>query len=263
MRKNQGWLLLFFSFFVCFSGFAQEVVSTLYSGNLKIDVCKTDDNQYSLSFISEGKKFNTLTPDFPVSLEVRGKKVVSRYNSFSQNGDSLHCFATIQTTRGSIFSVKDVFIASGNGELELKRKIEVLTAVIGDNYFNSLFGFQVATGSLLTDNEFFIPSVWYKGNFDPECHLPAHVPQATDSCFYYREDRITLPLVMFRDKKTGATVSIAHKDAVPNTVMVDNYDDPQNAGYQFGAIGIKQTEGITYETFIYPGSEAERRSTLR
>jgi len=259
MYKFQGWLLLILSLLFCISTGAQELVSTLNSGNLKVEVYKTA-NTYSLSFFSGVEKINTFTPDYPITLEVRGKKVNARYNSFVQNGDSLHCFATIVTTRGSEFSVNDLYLASGNGSMELKRKIEVVKVITGDNYFNSLFGFQVATGSPLTAHEFFIPSVWYKGNFDPECHLPSHVPQATDSCFYYREDRITLPLVMYRNKKSGTTICIAHKDAVPNTVMVDNNDDPQNENYQYGALGIYQKKDTTLQTFIYPGSEAERRN---
>jgi len=252
-------ILLLLSTLFILSGNAQEKVSTLYSGNLKVEVYKAD-NLYSLSFISGVDKFDTYKPDFPVSLIVTGKPVSSKYNSYVQNGESLQCLATIQTANGSIFSIKDLYIASGDGSLELQRELKVLKAIASDSYFNSIFGFQVSKGKLLTANEYFIPAVWYKDNFDPICKLTTSAPRATDSCFYYREDRITLPMVMFRDKTSGATVCIAHKDAVPNTVLSDSANYPVNEEYQFGSLGIFQSKNITYQAFLYPGTEAERRS---
>jgi hypothetical protein len=162
---------------------------------------------------------------------------------------------------GSVFSFSDIYIAKGNGIFELQRNVTVENAASGDSYFNSLFGFITNTHSLkLTDNEYFIPGVWYKGNFTEQGHLPSSIPQISDTCFYYREDRITLPLVMSRKPTTGLTVSIAHKDSKNETVVDDGNKVHINENYQYGALGIKQENNTIYTTFVYPGSEAGRRA---
>lgn len=235
-----------------------QLMSTLNAGSAKIDVIKTIDNQYKLMFYFNSVQINTLDAENPIYLEIADHKFTGKYSSVFSENDTLSCNALLTTINGSQFSVSDKYIASGNGRIELQRKIQIVKGVISDHYFNSLFGFQAATNSKLTDNEYFIPAVWYKGNFETESNLPNYAPQSTDSCFYYREDRITLPLVMFRNKTTGTTISIVHKDANPETVMADNYSILISADFKFGSVGIKQSNNITYQTFIYPGSEATR-----
>ncbi len=234
-----------------------QVVSTLNSGNLKIDVNKSVDNQYNLLFNYGNVLINTLDSENPVYLEVKGKKLTGKYASVQLVNDSLFCSTILTSVSGSQFSVADKYIALGNGKVALERNIVIVKAIPTDN-FNSFFGFQAATKSKIIDNEFFIPSVWYKGNFEAECNLITTVPQSTDSYFYYREDRITLPLVMFRNKTTGTTISIIHQDSDPETITGDNNNVATSAGYQYGALGIRQGNDTTFQTFVYPGSEAGR-----
>ncbi|MEA4851636.1 MAG: T9SS type A sorting domain-containing protein [Paludibacter sp.] len=235
-----------------------QVESTLFSGNAKINVVKVSIAHYKLEFYFNGVLCPTLDADNPIYLEVAGQKFSGKYSSFSQNGDTLFCSSVLTTSNGTQFSVEDKYISHGSEKIELQRNLNIIKGVLSDRYFNSLFGFQVATNSQLTDNEYFVPGVWYKGNFETECNLPATCPKSTDSCFYYREDRITLPLVMFRNKLSGKVVSLVHKDSDPETVMADDYSTLISANYQFGALGIKQINNTTYETFIYPGSEGTR-----
>ena len=70
-----------------------------------------------------------------------------------------------------------------------------------DEGFSSSFGLQFAPEDVLANSEYFIPAVWYKGNFEKDGNIPAGIPVATDLSFLYREDRIPLPVVMMRQKE--------------------------------------------------------------
>jgi len=235
-----------------------QIMSTLQSENSEIVVNKTINNQYNLYFLFEKEQISTLDSENPIYLEVNSEKLVGKYSTVQLVHDTLFCKAVLTTNSGSQFSISDNYIALGNNKFELKRDIAILKASISGEYFNSFFGFQASNNGLLTDNEYFIPGVWYKGNFESDCHLPSGIPQSTDSIFYYREDRITLPLVMFRNKTTGTTIGIIHKNSDNKTVMSDNSNVLTNKEYQYGAVGIKQVKNTTYQTFVYPGSEANR-----
>lgn len=237
----------------------RNMVESVSSNNLKVNIYKHVDNKFSLSFVYKNTEYQTLATDYPVSLEIRAKALNNRYDTYTLNNKTLTCVANILTTRGSSIQVTDNYSISNNDEIDLDRKVQILSVATGDNYFNSLFGFQAAYGAL-TNNDYFVPGVWYKGNFDATANLPSHVPQATDTDFLYREDRLTLPLVMFRDKTSGNTISILHRDSSPQTVMADNNDEYINANYQYGSMGIVQENGTIYQEFMYPGNEKSRAS---
>jgi hypothetical protein len=256
--KNISILLTLFVLFFFTQFIDAQVVSTLNSGNLKIDVNKSVDNQYNLLFKYGNVQINTLDSVNTVYLEVKGKKLAGQYSSVQLTNDTLFCSTVLTSISGSKFSVIDKYIALGNSKIGLERNIVILKAASPTDNFNSFFGFQAATKSKIINNEFFIPGVWYKGNFDYECNLPTNVPQGTDSYFYYREDRITLPMVMFRNKRTGTTISIVHHGSDPETITADNNNVTTSASYQYGALGFRQGNDTTFQTFVYPGSEAER-----
>lgn len=242
--------------------FATGVIANdrLVSGKATIRVNACPANQFSLSFSFDGIDIPTLDPQNPISLEVKGKKLSGKYSSCEFVNDSLICNGLIITPRGSEIAVKDKYFSKGNGRFELKRKLDFKTAKNLDAYFNSLFGFITDSSALrLTKNEYFIPGVWYKGNFTAAGNLPAGTPQSNDKYHYYREDRITLPLVMFRNPANGLTVSIIHEDSPNETVSHDGLGIPINEHYQYGSLGIKRENDTIYTTFLYPGSEHERK----
>lgn len=262
IKYKNFFFILLVSGLIHTAGISAQTVYTLVSGTAKINVVKAADSQYNINFYFNGVQIPLLDAESPVYLEVAGQKFVGKYSTCSLVNDTLDCSALLTTVNGTQFFITDKYVSYGNEQIELKRNLNIKKGVLSDRYFNSLFGFQVSTNSQLTDNEFFIPAVWYKGNFESECNLPASNPQATDSCFYYREDRIPLPLVMFRNRLSGKVISILHKNSNPTTVMADDYNAQISADYQYGALGIKQVNNSTYETFIYPGSEATRKSGI-
>ena len=234
--------------------------SLLTSGNASIQVRTYSEDLFGLSFSFNGNEIPSLEPVDPVSLEVKGKKVTGKYFSCELNNDSLLCKALIVTSRGSEISVIDKYISKGNGIFELQRELDIITAMSLDSHFNSLFGFITdSNATRLTKNEYFIPGVWYKGNFTAAGNLPSGVPASNDVYFYYREDRITLPLVMYRNPVDGLTVSLIHKDSPNETVLQDANGIYINENYQFGSLGIKRENDTISTTFLYPGSEHERK----
>ncbi|MFV0468499.1 MAG: T9SS type A sorting domain-containing protein [Dysgonomonas sp.] len=232
----------------------KELAYSFSSGNLVVNLYKESDQKYSLGYIYNGKEYKTIEPNYPISLEVRTQKLVGRYDSFTVKGDTLLCRASVVSTRGTVFDVADNYIVLGNGVIDMQRKIQIQTVGANDNYFNSFFGLQSGNGAI-ADNEYFVPGVWYKGNFEAECNLPANLPQATDTYFLYREDRITLPLVMSRNKENGTVIMLIHKGSDPQTVMADNNNEYVDENYQYGAIGMKQENSVLTQMFVYPGNE--------
>ena len=59
---------------------------------------------------------------------------------------------------------------------------------------------------------------------------------STDLSFLYREDRIPLPVVMMRQKESGLTFTLVHKDSKCETVLNDSRGVEVDEGYQFGGV---------------------------
>lgn len=196
----------------------------------------------------------------PVVIEVDGEYISSKYGSVEVENGALRCIATVTSPHGSVFAVTDIYRPAADGAFSLIRKVQVDKESELDNHFNTFWGFETGDTSHFTNYEFFIPSVWYKNNFTPEGNIPPNIPQAGDSCFLYRSDRITLPMVMFRNPADNFTISIVHKDNQARSVMADSQGQLVNAGYQFGAVGAKKHNGKLATLFAYPGTEENRRA---
>ncbi|MDL2221803.1 T9SS type A sorting domain-containing protein [Parabacteroides sp. OttesenSCG-928-N08] len=238
-----------------------EVVETLRSGDASIRVETTEDNRYNLSFYLGEREIPSLSPGNPMTIEVNSLEYSGLYNSYSLSGKKLICKGVVESRRKSLFAFTDTYIAKEKGIFELQRSLEVTEVKNGDTYFLSLFGFitdEQATKT--TKNEYFIPGVWYKGNFTPDGNLPAGIPEANDTYFMYREDRITMPLVMFRSPSDKLTVSLIHKDSKCETVVSDSENLFICKDYQYSSVGIKREDNVVYTTLAYPGSEYDRRA---
>lgn len=104
-----------------------------------------------------------------------------------------------------------------------------------------------------------MPGVWYKDN----AHVPpgALAGRLTDRFFYFREDRLPLPLVMQRDRRSGVTLTLTHLGGDPTTFAgEDGLGRLTDARLQFGSVGITNTDGPA-PTFLFPGTEGARTYT--
>lgn len=235
--------------------------ASLASGDVTLNVMRREDNTYTVTFSAYGKEFNAGTDMNPtLMIDVKTNTFYPAYTSYTKTENKVELAATLVTApRTTTLQIKDIYTVKGNGEFDLARKVKV--AELGnDPYeegFSSSFGLQFAPKGVLADNEYFIPGVWYKGNFEKEGNLPPGIPGATDLNFLYREDRVPLPVVMMREKESGLTFTLVHKDSKCETVLNDSQGVETDKDYQFGGVGVvnwKKADTFT-AVVTYPGSD--------
>ena len=238
-----------------------SIETTLNSGDILLNVLRSEDGAYNVTFSGYGNDFNSETNFNPaLMIDVKMGTFYPTYSSYTKEDGKIELKATFVTTpRTVVFEINDAYVAKGSGEFELSRKVKVVD--LGDNPytegFSSSFGLQFASKDFLANNEYFIPAVWYKGNFEKEGNIPSGIPVATDLSFLYREDRIPLPVVMMRQKESGLTFTLVHKDSKCETVLNDSRGVEVDEGYQFGGVGVvnwKKTDTFT-AVVTYPGSD--------
>lgn len=258
MKKQ--FLFSFFCFLFIGSNRILAQEETLPSGEVTLNINKNSDNTYGISFSVYGKTINTASENKPIAITTIVKTYYNSYSKFEKNGSSLKMTAGVVLTKGLTFEVQDIYNAKGNGEFELNRKIKV--ADLGENgwkYFYSSFGLK-SPNKVFLDNQYFVPAVWYKGNFEEAGNIPGGIPTAKDKNFFYREDRIPLPVLMMRDKKEGLTITLIHKDSKSQTVLSDSKGEKTNADYQFGGVGVLNETRLGQESVTasvtYPGSDS-------
>ena len=227
----------------------------LTSGDVTLEFTSSSEG-YVTKLSYKGTEIPFLVAGQPAYLEVQNKVVSGYYNSVTENNGVFTCVANLTSRRGSNFTVTDIYSALASGQIEVKRDVKVLYQKKGDNYFNSAFGVQTTENTNLTDNEYLVPGVLYKGYFDAACNTPAASPQESDVWFLYRDDRTPLPFVMSRGKKNGITINLAHKDSPDRTVVADAQGSASAVGYQFGACGLWRDTAntLTYQEVIFPGT---------
>ena len=120
----------------------------------------------------------------------------------------------------------------------------------------SRFDLQSSLSLTLREQEFFVPGIWYLENR----HVPARALAAdlSEEYFLIREDRMPLPLVMMRNKQTGATLTLIHSRPNGATCLEDySADRVVDARLQFAALGVFSQQDPAL-ALLYPGTEGER-----
>jgi len=254
MRK----LLLFV---LCSAGSLVMAESTsLTCGDMQVLFDSTQEG-YITSITYKGQPYAFEYEGQPATALVGNSEIAaSLYSSVTKVDNTLcACVANVVTVKGSALQFRDTFAALGDNQIEIRRQVKVISAASGDNYFNSFFSIKSPENQELTSNEYLVPGVWYKGNFDAICNTPTSIPHVDDEWFLYRDDRTPLPFVMARGKLGGVTLTLAHKDAYPATVMADNQSATSNAGYQFGSCGVHRSDTASYQCVYFPGTTKSTR----
>lgn len=238
-------------------GSAQELSIT--SGDVVLNVNKSSEGTFYISYSAYGEELNGGSDQNPALFIDTNKDFYCNYTSCEKVGDNIRAVAMVDATPSTVkFEVTDLYQPKGNGEFELDRSIRV-TELGANPYtegFYSSFGIQSANTTEITDNEYFIPTVWYRGNFEDAGNLPAGLPIETDDEFFYREDRVTMPVVMIRRKADGLTITLINKDTKCETTMNDHQNVTVDAGYQFGGIGVVKRRNDCVTTVVtYPGND--------
>ena len=179
------------------------------------------------------------------------------YETETKTSRGIVCAGTLETPSGTQFQISDTYRAlPSEAVFTLSRTVNIAAASPQDDCFNSQFSLEPETPTRLTDDDCFVPGVWYKQN--------AHVPPAAlagsldDQWYLFREDRLPLPLVAVRDRRTGTTLLLAHLGGIPATFAGEKgIDRIVDARMQFGSLGLVNTRSPS-PIFLFPGTEGER-----
>ena len=171
------------------------------------------------------------------------------------------CTGTVASANGSIFAFSDTYRAyDTNGSIQVDRTVTVTTAAAGDAGFSTKLTFQRSTAGSMTDCDFFLPSVWYQTNASVNAVALANT--MTDDYYWYREDRLPLPLFMLRQKSNGATFSVAHFHPDGSTFVGEDYlNRIVDARMQFASLGMENKTQPAVG-LLFPGTEGQRTLIL-
>ncbi|RFM27029.1 hypothetical protein DXN05_16285 [Deminuibacter soli] len=222
---------------------------------------RNEEGGYAIGWQYRGSIFSTYDNNHPVSLMIDSVSYAVNYRRLTKQPATWVGEATVETPGGSRFAVKDVYtLAADKAAFVMSREVNVLKAG-SDKWFNSFFGVQGNALNDIKDAEVFVPGTWYKDNrYLPQYALAA---DAASNYFYFREDRLPLPLVMCRNKNNASTVTLMHLSADPQTFFEESgLARITDARMQFGAIGLQQQQNLT-ALFQFPGCEGDRTYVSR
>lgn len=172
-------------------------------------------------------------------------------------GKSFRCTGRLTSTNGSVFEFSDTYgVADAGGAFQVERSVRVTKAGRGDAGFSTKLTFQRTAPGTMADYDFFMPAIWYRDNAAVTARGLAS--SLTDDHYWVREDRLPLPLFMLRQKESGTTLSVAHRD--PNGGSFageDGVDRIIDARLQFGAVGM-ENKTQPAAGIVFPGNEGER-----
>lgn len=235
-------------------------VVSIKNGSSVLSFNKVGDSNYNLE-VSDAEGHLVYQQNKPLIAElVNNDNTVSwmdsMYSKLQVQGDSIICTGTITGKGGSVFAFTDVYKkSSGEGSFEVDRQVMV-TKAGKEQGFSTRIGFERSKSSLITNYDFFVPSVWYKQN----SYVPSNALASSmaDEFYWFREDRLPLPVFMAREQSSGQTFSVYHKDADGATFTgEDGMTRIIDGRMKFASVGMqnktKPLIGVTY-----PGSEGER-----
>ena len=183
------------------------------------------------------------------------------YRQIKRAGASVVARGTLQSAAGTRFEFTDRYQMQA-GAFLLSRDVRVADARAADVAFSTRFALWSARSLAMENCDFFVPGVWYRHNAGaPPRALAA---QLGDRDYFFREDRLPLPLSLLRDRASGATLSLLHAGADPQSFLGDDGQKRiTDARLQFGSPGIVR-RGVTPQSsalgvaFWFPGTEGER-----
>lgn len=237
------------------------IVDNLTSGNAVLNIDKLTDGTYAVKFNAYDVSFNATDDTNPaLVIDAKTKTFFCHYTSYTKTDNTITLVARTTLSPSTVVMLTtDIYTAKGDGAFELSRsvKVESLGSSPSTTGFWTSFGLQFAASDYLLDYEYFVPSVWYRANFFSTANLPAHLPQSSDTKFFYRDDRTPLPVISMRKRTTGVNVIIVDQDSKCETVLSDGNGVETNADYQFGGIGVVKYDNTSCFTAVatYPGND--------
>ncbi len=174
----------------------------------------------------------------------------------------LRLSGTLRSDSGATFRIEDTILPfSGDPDglsFEWSREVHVETAGEDAEGFTSRLSFYPQSEQSLHEYDAFAPGVWYGGGGNV---VGGAIASNYGHCdIHIREMRLPLPLLMLRDKHTGATVSISRAGGQPSSGADET--DPEwlvDESVRFGSFGVHRPtpEGRVRLDYLYPGWEGE------
>ena len=231
----------------------------LTSGNVTMNVDETADGKYKVSFAGFGQTFNDEDSSNPtLCLTFQGGRIYANYNSVTKSENTLTLKAEYVHNENVTLLVTDIFTAKGDGAFSLNRSIDINTTTDDETTgFYSSFGLHSADATDFENLDKFIPAVLYNACFTEQGNMPAGSINASDKDFQYRDDRITLPVVMMRDKNSGVALTIINTDSPSSTIINDASGIKVSQDYQYGGVGItlQRPQKIYTALTTWPGND--------
>lgn len=197
----------------------------------------------------------------PLQIEViqegeRSQWLDAAYRSVDiRSPDLVVARGSISTPGGSVFAFEDTWIRNQD-RIKVQRSVKVLQKGDTDLGFSSRFTLLDPVARPLSSYDVFVPSVWYRDNRDVPSHALAS--DKSDENYWYREDRLPLPLAMLINKETGWTLSIIHSEPDGATFKEeDGLKRVIDGRMKFGSLGFYDKRAPKLG-FTYPGTEGER-----
>lgn len=228
-----------------------SVAEELMSGEAILSVRKN-----GLSLKVKNTEYQVLNSPHTVTLEVNVMTLNGDYSEIIREENELICLSELRSENGTVFSVRDVFAPDIADHFRMDREVSVKAIGAKDEYFNSYFGLTSKENKTINDFEFFVPGIWYKDN---KCLKEGFLASDySDNYFYFREDRLPLPVVSAREKASGLAIDLIHLNANPETFYGENGQDRiVDDRMQFGSLGFTETDKNTI-LFVFPGIEGEK-----
>ncbi|MDL2221808.1 hypothetical protein LJC35_04575 [Parabacteroides sp. OttesenSCG-928-N08] len=228
----------------------------LDSGNSSLSFPSAPGKGYTVCLLADGERHLPINAPNALTLEVNGETLTGNYSSVKREGENIVCNAQLKTAHGTRFAIKDIYSTNESNLFTVSREVLISHCDARDQYFNSYFGWEIESATSLHDYEFFVPGIWYKDNL---CLRPqAMASDYTDNYFYFREDRLPLPVVAAKHKQSGKTMTLLHADARPESFYGENglhrIVDPR---MQFGSLGFVCHDDLSIQ-FVFPGIEGEK-----
>lgn len=180
------------------------------------------------------------------------------YSVINDLGDGKYeASGIVMSQNGSSFSFTDTYsLTTIDFTFEVNRVVKVIGASPNDTGFSTIMALHQPVSTTMTDYDFFAPGIWYKDNADVADDALA--TDYSDNFYWFREDRMPLPIFMMRQKSNDVTFSVAHKDPEGDTFMgEDGLNRVIDGRLKFASVGMSDRDRPLVGVW-YPGTEGER-----
>tara|TARA_R110002049_G_scaffold65035_1_gene170925 strand:+ start:47854 stop:50544 length:2691 start_codon:yes stop_codon:yes gene_type:complete len=254
-------LLLISFIFIKANTYAQNdtPIHSITSGGTTLSFTDLGANNYGVNIELSGTHYEQTTPCAVEVVTGSGQTnwIFSSYYKIENLGNNVYQCLGIQTSQnGSKFSFTDTYSLHSFGCFQVDREVEVISKGNGDSGFSTCLTFSEDQATSMNNFDFFAPGIWHKDNSKvSDVSLASNL---NDYYYWFREDRMPLPIFMLRNKTSGATFSVGHLNPDGSTFLGENgLYRIIDGRMKFASIGL-QNNTQPEVGILYPGSEGER-----